>query len=194
LTMDAAMDAALADRSARKQAGGATPSITDYVVAATARALQRHPGINAQVTEAGIALLPEVHVGLAVAVDGGLLVPVIRDTAHRDLADLAAESKRLAEAARAGQLGPGDLEGGTFSVSALGAYGVDAFTPVINPPNAGILGIGRLRDDVTLEAGQVTTVKRLTLSLTWDHRVLDGAPAAEFCKTIVELLATPETL
>jgi pyruvate dehydrogenase E2 component (dihydrolipoamide acetyltransferase) len=79
-------------------------------------------------------------------------------------------------------------------VSALGAYGVDAFTPVINPPNAGILGIGRLRDDVTLEAGQVTTVKRLTLSLTWDHRVLDGAPAAEFCKTIVELLATPETL
>jgi pyruvate dehydrogenase E2 component (dihydrolipoamide acetyltransferase) len=194
LTMDAAMDAVLADRSARKQAGGATPSITDYVVAATARALQRHPGINAQVTEAGIALLPEVHVGLAVAVDGGLLVPVIRDTAHRDLADLAAESKRLAEAARAGQLGPGDLEGGTFSVSALGAYGVDAFTPVINPPNAGILGIGRLRDDVTLEAGQVTTVKRLTLSLTWDHRVLDGAPAAEFCKTIVELLATPETL
>ena len=82
----------------------------------------------------------------------------------------------------------------TFSVSALGAYGVDAFTPVINPPNAGILGVGRMRDDVALVDGQVTTIKRLTLSLTWDHRVLDGVPAAEFCRTIVTLLATPSAL
>src|SRR5215207_2534799 len=110
LTMDAGMDAVLADRAGRKQAGGATPSVTDYVVAATARALARHPAINAQITEAGIALLPEVHVGLAVAVDGGLLVPVIRDAAHRELDDLAGETKRLAEGARAGTLGPADLE------------------------------------------------------------------------------------
>ena len=194
LTMDADMTAVLADRADRKSAGGSAPSITDYVVAATARALVAHPRMNAQVTQAGIALLPEVHVGLAVAVENGLLVPVVRDTTHRDLDDLAAETTRLAAAARDGNVSPADLEGGTFSVSALGAYGVDAFTPVINPPNAGILGVGRLRDDVVIVDGAVTTMKRLTLSLTWDHRVLDGVPAAEFCKTIVELLADPTRL
>jgi pyruvate dehydrogenase E2 component (dihydrolipoamide acetyltransferase) len=194
LSMDADMTEVLADRAARKAQGGATPSITDYVVAATARALVRHPGMNAQVTEAGIALLPEVHVGLAVAVTNGLMVPVVRDTAHRSLADLAAETTRVAGAARTGSLTPRDLEGGTFSVSALGAYGVDVFTPVINPPNAGILGVGRLRDELVLVGGEVKAVKRLTLSLTWDHRVVDGVPAAEFCRTIVELLATPTAL
>ena len=159
-----------------------------------ARALTTHPRLNAQVTDSGIAVLPEVHVGLAVAVDNGLLVPVVRDTAHRDLVDLAAETSRVADAARRGALAPGDLDGGTFSVSALGAFGVDVFTPVINPPNAGILGVGRTRDDVAIIDGAVTTVKRLTLSLTWDHRVVDGVPAAEFCRTIVELLADPARL
>lgn len=190
LSMDADMDAVLADRAARRAAGGVTPSVTDYVVAATAKALERHPMANAQVTADGIAVLPEIHVGLAVAVDGGLLVPVVRDTVHRDLEDLAAETTRLATAARAGQLTPAELEGGTFSVSTLGTYGVDMFTPVINPPNAGILGVGRLRDDLVLVDGEVRTVKRMTLSLTWDHRVLDGAPAAEFCKEIATVLAT----
>jgi len=194
LTMDADMTAVLADRADRKAMSAVVPSITDYVVAATARALTVHPRMNAQITESGIALLPEIHVGLAVAVANGLLVPVIRDTAHRDLAELSAETTRLATAARDGTVSPADLEGGTFSVSALGAYGVDAFTPVINPPNAGILGVGRLRDDVVVDDGEVSTVKRLTLSLTWDHRVLDGVPAAEFCRTIVELLADPNRL
>jgi pyruvate dehydrogenase E2 component (dihydrolipoamide acetyltransferase) len=196
LTMDADMTAVLAHRAERRAAlpDRAVPSITDYVVAAAARALVRHPRLNAQVTEAGIALLPDVHVGLAVAVDNGLMVPVVRDTAHRDLADLAAETTRLAAAARSGSITPAELEGGTFSVSALGAFGVDAFTPVINPPNAGILGVGRLRDDVVVVDGQITTVKRLTLSLTWDHRVIDGVPAAEFCRTVVELLADPAAL
>ena len=195
LTMDADMAAVLADRAARKgEADGPVPSITDYVVAAAARALTAHPRMNAQVTESGIAVLPEIHVGLAVAVDNGLLVPVVRDAAHRDLVDLAAETSRLADAARRGAIAPGELDGGTFSVSALGAFGVDVFTPVINPPNAGILGVGRLRDDVVLVDGAVTTVKRLTLSLTWDHRVVDGVPAAEFCRTIVELLADPPRL
>ena len=194
LTMDADMSAVLADRAGRKTAGTAAPSITDYVVAASARALVVHPRMNAQVTEADIALLPEVHVGLAVAVANGLLVPVVRDAAHRELADLAAETTRLAAAARDGNISPAELEGSTFSVSALGAYGVDVFTPVINPPNAGILGVGRLRDDVVVVDGEVATVKRLTLNLTWDHRVVDGVPAAEFCRTIVELLADPTRL
>ena len=133
-----------------------------------------------------------MHVGLAVAVDNGLLVPVIRDAAA-SRSRRPRRRRRLGSpsAARDGAVSPADLEGGTFSVSALGAYGVDAFTPVINPPNAGILGVGRLRDDVVVVDGEVATVKRLTLSLTWDHRVLDGVPAAEFCRTIVELLADP---
>ncbi|MFM7872272.1 MAG: 2-oxo acid dehydrogenase subunit E2, partial [Actinomycetota bacterium] len=88
-----------------------------------------------------------------------------------------------------------DLEGGTFSVTALGMYGVDGFTPVINPPNAAILGVGRLRNDVVVKKkGKIHTVTRLTLSLTWDHRVFDGAPAAEFCRTIVEILRDPDSL
>jgi pyruvate dehydrogenase E2 component (dihydrolipoamide acetyltransferase) len=194
LTMDADMGAVLDDRARRKQDDGAAPSITDYVVAAAARALARHPRMNAQVSDAGIAVRAVVHVGLAVAVENGLMVPVVTDAAARDLTDLAAETTRLAAAARDGSISPGELEGGTFSVSALGAFGVDAFTPVVNPPNVGILGVGRLRDDVVLVDGEVTTVSRLTLSLTWDHRVIDGVPAAEFCRTIVQLLAEPSEL
>jgi pyruvate dehydrogenase E2 component (dihydrolipoamide acetyltransferase) len=130
-----------------------------------------------------------------VALDGGLIVPVITNTASRDLASLSAESSRLATAARAGSLQLADLEGGTFSVSTLGMFGVDGFTPVINPPNTCILGVGRLRDDLVLTGnGDIVTKKRITLSLTWDHRAFDGAPAAAFCKSIVELLDDPAAL
>ena len=120
------------------------------MLAAAARALRDHPIVNSQVTDDGIALLPDVHVGLAVALDERPVVPVIRDADRLDLAELSAETTRLAEAARTGKLALADLEGGTFSVSALGMFGVDAFTPVINPPNAAILGVGRLRDDLVL--------------------------------------------
>lgn len=192
LMMDADLDAVVADRKRRQDAAsGAVPSYTDYVIAATARALREHPIVNSQVVDAGIALLPEIHVGFAVAVPNGLMVPVVRNADQLDLAALAAETSRLAEAGRTGKLRLPDLEGGTFSVSALGMFGVDGFTPVINPPNTAILGVGRLRDDVVLRDGTVGTTKRLTLSLTWDHRVLDGAPAAEFCRSIVQFLAAP---
>jgi|TARA_R110002110_G_scaffold58663_3_gene166769 pyruvate dehydrogenase E2 component (dihydrolipoamide acetyltransferase) len=194
LQMDADLDAVVADRIMRKAAGPA-PSYTDYVIAAAARALVAHPIANSQVTDDGIALLPTVHVGMAVALDGGLIVPVITNTAARSLDSLSAESTRLAEAARAGALTLPELEGGTFSVSTLGMFGVDGFTPVINPPNTAILGVGRLRDDIVLdESGGVSTITRVTLSLTWDHRAFDGAPAAAFCKTIVELLSDPVAL
>ena len=190
LTMDADMDAVIADRERRK-AGRAAPGFTDYVVAAVARALIQHPKVNSQLVADGIAVLPDIHVGLAVALDDGLMVPVVRHADRLSLAELSAETTRLANAARSGSLTLDELEGGTFSVTALGMFDVDTFTPVINPPNAAILGVGRLRDDVVLRDGEVATTKRLTLSLTWDHRVLDGAPAAAFCRTIVELLADP---
>ena len=195
LFMDANLDAVVADRRRRAEAGGGAPSYTDYVIAASARALHEHPIANSQITDEGVALLPTAHVGMAVALDGGLIVPVIRDTAGRDLASLSAESSRLAEAARAGSLKLTELEGGTFSVSTLGMFGVDGFTPVINPPNTCILGVGRLRDDLVLDgSGAVTSIKRLTLSLTWDHRAFDGAPAAAFCQSIVALLGDPAAL
>ena len=197
LHMDTDFDAIVKDRDDRKGAGGTAslPGFTDYIIAATARALKLHPIVNSQVTAEGIALLPEIHVGLAVALDEGLIVPVIKNTTSLDLSSLASETKRLSGAARDGKLTLSELEGGTFSVSTLGMFGVDGFTPVINPPNTAILGVGRLRDDVVVNAeGKVSTVKRMTLSLTWDHRVFDGAPAAEFCKSIVDLLADPSAL
>ena len=193
LTMDADMDAVIADRTSRKD-GAIVPGFTDYVIAACARALREHPIVNSQVTDDGIALLPDVHVGMAVALDEGLVVPVVRHADRLDLEALASETKRLATAARSGSLGLGDLEGGTFSVSALGMFGVDAFTPVINPPNTAIMGVGRLRDDVVLDGKKVTTRSRLTLSLTWDHRVFDGAPAAQFAETVCRLLGSPSEL
>jgi pyruvate dehydrogenase E2 component (dihydrolipoamide acetyltransferase) len=205
LFMDADLDAVVADRAVRSETGTA-PGYTDYVVAAAARALRAHPIVNAQVVDDGIALLPDIHVGLAVAVDDGLIVPVVRHADQLGLAALAAETRRLADAARTKSIPLEDLEGGTFSVSALGMFGVDGFTPVINPPNVAILGVGRLRDDVELADHQdestdghsaraaVQRRKRLTLSLTWDHRVLDGAPAAAFCREVARLLSAPGEL
>ena len=195
LHMDADLDAIVEDRESRKSSSNNLPGFTDYVISAAARALKLHPIVNSQVTADGIALLPEIHVSMAVALPEGLIVPVIKNTTSLDLASLASETKRLSGAAREGKLGLGELEGGTFSVSTLGMFGVDGFTPVINPPNTAILGVGRLRDDVVVsKKGKVSTVKRMTLSLTWDHRVFDGAPAAEFCKSIVDLLADPSAL
>ncbi len=201
LHMDADLDAIVEDRESRKSSSNASdssnslPGFTDYVIAAAARALKLHPIVNSQVTAEGIALLPEIHVSMAVALPEGLIVPVIKNTTSLDLASLASETKRLSGAAREGKLGLTELESGTFSVSTLGMFGVDGFTPVINPPNTAILGVGRLRDDVVVsKKGKVSTVKRMTLSLTWDHRVFDGAPAAEFCKSIVDLLADPSAL
>lgn len=194
LHMDADFDRVIDHRNDLRQSE-VTPGITDYLLAASGRAIARHRFVNSQLIDGAIAELPDVHIGLAVAVPGGLVVPVIRHADRTSLIDIARNSQQLAGAAREGRIRLEDLEGGTFSVTALGMFGVDGFTPVINPPNAAILGVGRLRDDLVIKKkGKISTVKRLTLSLTWDHRVFDGAPAAEFCQTIVELLRDPESL
>jgi pyruvate dehydrogenase E2 component (dihydrolipoamide acetyltransferase) len=186
LTMDVAMDAVIRHRSgadARARAG-----YTDYVLAAVARALADHPVVNSQIAGGQVALLPEINVGLAVALDGGLVVPVVRQADTLSLEALSAETTRLASAARAGELSRAEIEGGTFSVTALGMYGVDAFTPVINPPNTAILGVGRLRDGVRWDDDVPVRTTLLTLSLTWDHRAFDGAPAAEFTADVRDRL------
>ena len=186
LTMDVVMDAVVHHRSQTDPS--ARPGYTDYVLAAVAVALVDHPVVNSQIVSGHLALLPEINLGVAVALDGGLVVPVVHRTNTLSLEALSRETTRLATAARAGTLTLVDLEGGTFSVTALGMFGVDTFTPIVNPPNTAILGVGRLRDGVRWLDDFPTRMKLLTLSLTWDHRAFDGAPAAQFTAAIRDRL------
>lgn len=184
LILDADMTGVIEDRRRRQEAGGTVPGFTDYVIAAAAAALREHPYANSQITDDGVALLPDVHIGMAVALDAGLIVPVIRHADQLDIEAVAAVTARLAAAARSGKLSPDEVRGGTFTVTAMGMYGVDAFTPVINPPNTAILGAGRVRDSVKWDGASPRRTSVLTLSLTWDHRAFDGAPAAQFASAV----------
>ena len=176
------------------QDDGVRPSFTDLVIRAAARALEKHPLMNASWGDDEITLHGDVHVGMAVSLDEGLIVPVIKHANAISVKDLAQESSRLAAAARDGNLGLDDMQDGTFTVSALGMMGVDAFTPIINAPQAGILGVNRIRDDVAWEGDRPVKTQVMRLSLTWDHRVLDGAPAAEFLAEVKSLLEAPYRL
>ncbi|MFC4499289.1 MULTISPECIES: dihydrolipoamide acetyltransferase family protein [Streptomyces] len=167
------------------------PSLNDFLLKAAALALREHPLLNATVREDGIHLLDGVHLGFAVAVPGGLMVPVIEDAVALPLPEIARRSRALAQAAREGRISPAQLEGATFTVTSLGGYGVDFFTPVINPGNVAILGVGRLRDGVEWVDDRPLRTRVLTLSLTFDHRAVDGAPAAEYLRTVGELLSKP---
>ncbi|GAB2971169.1 hypothetical protein GCM10023080_038680 [Streptomyces pseudoechinosporeus] len=167
------------------------PSLNDFLLKAAALALHEHSLLNATVREDGIHLLGDIHLGFAVAVPGGLMVPVIEDAVLMPLPEIARRSKALAEAAREGRISPAQLEGATFTVTSLGGYGVDFFTPVINPGNVAILGVGRLRDGVEWVDDRPLRTQVLTLSLTFDHRAVDGAPAAEYLRTVGELLRKP---
>ncbi|MEU9170283.1 2-oxo acid dehydrogenase subunit E2 [Streptomyces sp. NPDC048420] len=189
------MDAVVALRDQLKQewADGdlPVPSLGDFLMKAAALALRDHPLLNAGVFEDGIHLFEDIHLGFAVAVPNGLLVPVIQDAADLSLPEMARRSRELAENARVGRISPAQLEGATFTVTSLGGYGVDFFTPVINPGNVAILGVGRLRDGVEWIDDQPRRTRVLTLSLTFDHRAVDGAPAAEYLRTVGELLRKP---
>ena len=198
LTMDmaAVMDDAvkLREQLIREWDGAARPTFTDLVIKAAAKALQKHPLMNSQFGGTGIQLLNEIHVGIAVALPEGLVVPVVRHADQLSLKEIAIESARLATSARNGTLGLDDYAGGTFTISALGMFGVDSFTPIINQPQSGILGVNRILDGVAWEGETPIRQKQMNLSLTWDHRVLDGAPAAEFLQTVVEYLSEPYRL
>ncbi len=174
--------------------GMQVPSLNDFVVRAAALALRKHPILNATIVDREIHLLRRIHMGMAVAVPGGLMVPVIRDADTLSIFELARIARDLAESCRAGSISLDALEGGSFAVTSLGTYGVDFFTPVINPGNVGILGVGRLRESGRWDDDRFVKTNVLTLSLTFDHRAVDGAPAAEFLQTIAELLARPLVL
>jgi pyruvate dehydrogenase E2 component (dihydrolipoamide acetyltransferase) len=192
------MDAAVALRAQLKeqwsQAGIPVPTITDLIVRAAALALREHPRLNASVHDNAIHVQPEINVGIAVALEEGLMVPVVKRADQLPLSAIAAESRRFADGARSGRLALPDLEGGTFTVSTLGTYGIDFFTPVITPGQVAILGVGRLRDSVRWEGATPLRTQVLTLSITFDHRAVDGAPAAAYLRSVVSRLANPLAL
>ena len=162
---------------------------TDFILQACAHALKQHRRMNATLEGTTIQVHNQIHVGLAVALDEGLIVPVVWDADKKSLKDIAEESKALAEKARAGQLKLEEVSGGTFTVSNLGMFGVDAFTPIINAPQSGILGVGRIVEKPVIYRGEITKRSMMVLSLTFDHRVIDGAPAGAFLQTVTDLLA-----
>ncbi|HJL91309.1 MAG: dihydrolipoamide acetyltransferase family protein [Acidimicrobiales bacterium] len=193
LHLDVEMDNVISLRR-EMQSDDELPGYTDFVIASVARALKAHPQLNSQMLENEILQLNEINIGMAVALSDGLVVPVVRNADQLSLNEIAKNTSRLAGQARDGKLALEDLEGGTFSVSSLGMFGVDGFTPVINPPNAAILGVGRIREDTAWDDQTPRKTSRMVISLTWDHRVLDGAPAADFASTIKSGLENPESL
>jgi pyruvate dehydrogenase E2 component (dihydrolipoamide acetyltransferase) len=170
----------------------------DAIIAkAAANALQEHRHVQAQWSSDGRGLRRPhgVNVGVAVALDPeGLVVPVLRDAHSRSLRELAADLLALAERARAGRLTPAEMQGGTFTITNLGAYRIDGFTPIVNPPETAILGVGRVADKAVVVGGRVEARTMCTLSLSFDHRVVDGAPAAAFLARLAELLERPYAL
>ncbi|HZP45514.1 MAG TPA: dihydrolipoamide acetyltransferase family protein [Candidatus Binataceae bacterium] len=160
---------------------------TDLLIQAAARALMKHPRMNARLADDAITELEQINIGVAVALEEGLIVPVVRNANRKSLRQIAAETSDLAERARAGRLTLDDVHGGTFTITNLGAYGVDSFTPILNLGETGILGIGRIAEKPVVYRDDIVRRSMLTLSLTFDHRVIDGAPAAAFLQSVVEI-------
>jgi len=160
-------------------------------VKAAARALKEHPRLNAIQGEDQVQLMDEVNIGVAVSLPEGLITPVIRNADQKTLAQIAGEARDLAAKTREGRARPEDVTGGTFTISNLGAYEVDAFTPIINPPQVAILGVGRVVEKPVILQGEIAKGAMMYLSLTFDHRVVDGAPAAEFLQKLKSYLEDP---
>lgn len=177
-----------------RQGDGAGITHVDYVIKAVALALKDHPRMNVVLFENEIEILEDVHIGLAVPLKEGLLVPVIRNADQRNLAEISGETRRLKQGALDGILTVDDVTGSTFTVTDLGVYGVDFFVPIINPPEAAILGVGRITEKPIVVKGKVAIRSMMMLCLAFDHRVVDGAPAARFLQAVVQLLANPKKL
>ncbi len=166
----------------------------DLLAYIVARCLTEFPYMNARLDPEGIRQLPEVNLGLAVDSERGLVVPVIRGAQRMGVKELALEFRALVARAREGRAQPDDLTGGTFTITNLGMFGVDAFSPIINLPECAILGVGRIRPEPVAVDGQVAVRQRMWLSLTFDHRLVDGAPAARFLQAIMRYIESPYLL
>ncbi len=174
-----------------EQSRGVKLSYTDLLVALVARVLQKHPRMNASWTGEGVRANAEINIGLAMAVDDGVVAPVIRNADRVELGEIAVQRRDLAERARSGKLRPADLASGTFTISNLGMYGVDAFTAIIIPPQAAILAVGGIADRVVPVDGHPGVRPMMTLTLSSDHRVVDGARAAEFLRDLAAAIGNP---
>jgi pyruvate dehydrogenase E2 component (dihydrolipoamide acetyltransferase) len=194
LELSANMTAALALRARLKDLAGdqPVPTISDVLTKLTAAALMRHRDVNATWAEDAVELHPSANIGIAVALpEGGLVVPVLRSCERLSIAEIAAASAEVVGRAREGKLRQDDLEGGTFTISNLGMYGVERFTAVLNPPQAAILAVGAVEERARVVDGTIVVQPRLDLVLTCDHRSLTGATAAEFLATLKTLLEEP---
>ncbi len=167
---------------------------TDLIVKIVATALRENPRLNATLTDEGIQMLADINIGVAVALEDGLVVPVVRNVDKIGLAAISEQIKTLADKARNNQLTPAELQGGTFTLTNLGNYGIDGFTPIINPPEAAILGVGRILKKPIVHNDEIVIRHSLTLSLTFDHRVIDGAPAAQFLQRVSQYILNPSLL
>lgn len=197
LTAEIDVTSLLEFREQLKRSGESlVPSITDAIAKLVAIALQEHPTLNARWLDDALELFHDVHIGIAVDTNDGLLVPVVRDAHRQSVFEIARQSRELIEKARTRRLKAHDLQGGTFTISNLGSLGIDAFTPIINFPETAVLGLGRIQTrsatSLSNSAAEPHSPKQqvMTLSLTFDHRVLDGAPAARFLQTLARLAAT----
>jgi pyruvate dehydrogenase E2 component (dihydrolipoamide acetyltransferase) len=167
------------------------PSVTDILILALSRALRHFPIMNSTLIDDEIILHNSVHMGIAVALPDGLMVPVLRDADKKGLLEIARGSKELARKAREGTLTVDEVTGGTFTLSNLGMFAVDGVTPILKPPETGILGVGRIKDKPAVYNGEVAIRSMMFLNLTFDHRVVDGAPAAKFLEAVARFLENP---
>jgi pyruvate dehydrogenase E2 component (dihydrolipoamide acetyltransferase) len=187
-TRDVDVSRLVSERERLKQAGTDTPSLNVILLWAVAHSLTAHPRVNGAYDPAGFVVNDDVNVGMAVAVDDRLMVPVVRRADQRSIGDLAAETARLTDRVRSGKADASDLADATFTISNLGMLGVDSFTAMINVPQAAILAAGAVRNAVTFESGSVRAARRISLTITADHRIVYGADAARFLATVDEQL------
>ena len=177
-----------------EKAYGTRLSFTDIIVKAAARALDEHPVMNSALVGDELRIYSSKNIGVAVALDEGLIVPVVKDAGGRSLGSISAELKPLIDRARTGKFTPDDLAGGTFTITNLGSFGIDVFDPIIVPPQAGILGVCRIADKAVVINKQVVVRSMMNLCLSFDHRIVDGAPAARFLQRLKELLENPVSI
>ena len=193
LSVDVEMDAAMKIREEAK-ALESKVSVNDIIVKAAAIALRRYPKMNVSLQGDSILHFETVDIGIAVAIEDGLITPVIRDADQKGLAAISAAARDMAERARKRSLKPDEYTGGSLTVSNLGMYGIDAFIAVINPPQAAILAVGQVADKVVVRDGQMVVRKMMTINLSGDHRVIDGAIGAEYLRELKALLEHPMRL
>ncbi len=193
LTREVRADA-LTEHRRTLNAGGTRVSLNDLIVRASALALVKHPAVNAQLVAEEILQYAHADIAIAVATEGGLITPIIRGADQLSSAQIARLSSELAQRARNGALKREEIAGGTFTVSNLGMYGLDSFDAIINPPQVAILAVGALRERAVVQDGAVIAAAVMRLTLSADHRVVDGAVAAQFLATLAELLEKPAQL